>query len=34
MEQVSVAKWKNGKIVHERFYYGTGAMKSKVKGEV
>lgn len=25
MEQVSVAKWKNGKIVHERFYYDTGA---------
>ncbi|MEP6665550.1 MAG: SnoaL-like domain-containing protein [Nocardioidaceae bacterium] len=24
VEQVSVAKWKNGKIVHERFYYGTG----------
>ena len=24
MEQVSVAKWKNGKIVHERFYYDTG----------
>jgi ketosteroid isomerase-like protein len=23
MEQVSVAKWKNGKIVHERFYYDT-----------
>ena len=23
-EQVSVAKWKNGKIVHERFYYDTG----------
>lgn len=22
-EQVSVAKWKNGKIVHERFYYDT-----------
>lgn len=21
---VSVAKWKNGKIVHERFYYDTG----------
>jgi hypothetical protein len=21
LEQVSVAKWKNGKIVHERFYY-------------
>ena len=25
MEQVSVAKWKNGKIVHERFYYDTGS---------
>src|SRR5262245_39421928 len=24
MEQVSVAKWRNGKIVHERFYYDTG----------
>jgi len=24
MEQVVVAKWKNGKIVHERFYYDTG----------
>ena len=23
-EQVSVAKWKNGKSVHERFYYDTG----------
>jgi hypothetical protein len=23
VEQVSVAKWKNGKIVHERFYYDT-----------
>jgi len=23
-EQVSVAKWKNGKIVDERFYYDTG----------
>jgi ketosteroid isomerase-like protein len=27
MEQVSVAKWKSGKIVHERFYYDTGAKK-------
>ncbi|HWV47757.1 MAG TPA: ester cyclase [Nitrospira sp.] len=27
MEQVSVAKWKNGKIVHERFYYDTGAKR-------
>ncbi|THJ25233.1 MAG: ester cyclase [Nitrospira sp. CG24E] len=24
MEQVVVAKWKNGTIVHERFYYDTG----------
>lgn len=24
IEQVSVAKWRNGKIVHERFYYDTG----------
>ena len=24
VEQVSVAKWKNGKIVLERFYYDTG----------
>jgi len=24
IEQVSVAKWKHGKIVHERFYYDTG----------
>lgn len=23
LEQVSVATWKNGKIVHERFYYDT-----------
>ena len=27
MEQVVVAKWNNGKIVHERFYYDTGAGK-------
>lgn len=27
MEQVVVAKWTNGKIVHERFYYDTGASK-------
>ncbi|HKQ33971.1 MAG TPA: SnoaL-like domain-containing protein [Nitrospiraceae bacterium] len=27
LEQVSVAKWKNGKIVHERFYYDTGTRK-------
>ena len=25
MEQVVVAKWKNDKIAHERFYYDTGA---------
>jgi len=24
LEQVSVAKWSNGKIVHERFYYDAG----------
>ena len=24
IEQVAVAKWKLGKIVHERFYYDTG----------
>ena len=24
MEQVVVTKWKNGKIVHERFYYDMG----------
>ncbi len=24
LEQVSVAKWRNGKIVHEQFYYDTG----------
>jgi len=24
LEQVAVANWKNGKIVHERFYYDTG----------
>jgi hypothetical protein len=27
MEQVVVAKWNNGKIVHERFYYDTVAKK-------
>ena len=27
LEQVAVSKWKNGKIVHERFYYDTGAKK-------
>jgi len=25
MEQVVVSKWKNGKIVHERYYYDSGA---------
>ena len=24
MEQVSVAKWRNGKIIHERYYYDPG----------
>ncbi|TKB71952.1 MAG: nuclear transport factor 2 family protein [Nitrospira sp.] len=24
LEQVAVAKWEKGKIVHERFYYDTG----------
>lgn len=29
MEQVAVQKWRNGKIVHERFYYDTaGAHKA------
>src|SRR5690349_14507484 len=27
MEQVSVAKWKDGKIVHERFYYDASGKK-------
>jgi hypothetical protein len=27
MEQVSVAKWNNGKIVHERFHYDTGTKR-------
>lgn len=27
-EQVTVAKWRNGKIVHERFYYDTGGQKN------
>lgn len=26
MEEVSVKKWENGKIVHERFYYDTKGM--------
>lgn len=26
MEQVSVAKWRNGKIIQERFYYETGKL--------
>lgn len=24
MEQVDVARWKDGKIIHQRFYYDTG----------
>lgn len=28
LEQMSVAKWKNDKIVHERFYYDTGKQAS------
>lgn len=28
MEQVAVQRWKNGKIVHERYYYDTGAAKA------
>lgn len=28
LEQVSVAKWKNGKVVHERFYYDSGKQAS------
>jgi len=24
LEQIAVARWKNGKILHERFYYDTG----------
>lgn len=27
LEQVVVAKWKNGKIAHERFYYDTGSKR-------
>ncbi|QOV88376.1 nuclear transport factor 2 family protein [Humisphaera borealis] len=27
MEQVSVSRWKDGKIAHERFYYDSGAKK-------
>ncbi|HEX8913003.1 MAG TPA: nuclear transport factor 2 family protein [Humisphaera sp.] len=27
MEQVSVARWKDGKIVHERFYYDASGKK-------
>ena len=27
LEQIVVTKWKNGKIVNERFYYDTGASK-------
>ncbi len=28
VEQVAVAKWRNGKIVHERFYYDTRGQKN------
>jgi hypothetical protein len=28
LEQVYAAKWKNDKIVHERFYYDTGKPKA------
>jgi ketosteroid isomerase-like protein len=28
LEQVDVAKWRNGKIVHERFYYDTGGQRT------
>lgn len=28
LEQVDVAKWRNGKIVRERFYYDTGGQRS------
>lgn len=27
-DTVSVAKWKNGKIIHERFYYDSGKQAS------
>ena len=27
MEQVVVSKWRDGKIVHERFYYDTGSKR-------
>lgn len=27
MEQVVVSKWRNGRIVHERFYYDTGSKR-------
>ena len=27
-EQVAVARWRDGKIVHERFYYDTGGAKA------
>lgn len=27
MEEVSVKKWENGKIVHERFYYNAAGMQ-------
>ncbi len=28
LEQVTVARWRNGKIVHERFYYDASGMPS------
>ncbi|WP_455244606.1 hypothetical protein [Petrachloros mirabilis] len=28
IEQVALAKWRNGKIVHERFFYDTGGARS------
>jgi hypothetical protein len=28
LDEVSVATWKNGKIVHERFYYDTGRQQA------
>jgi ketosteroid isomerase-like protein len=27
MEQVVVTRWKDGKIIHERFYYDTGSTR-------
>ncbi len=28
LEEVAVARWRDGKIVHERFYYDTGGAKA------